>query len=92
MDMKLGGAMENVRHYRAMGSLCRQFAVFDPVHSWKYLIEAQKWERRAEAEIASHFGECNTASSSDLAKPGTTPGPNDTRWATIAEASRPCEM
>jgi len=34
--------MENVRHYRAMGSLCRQLAVFDPVHSWKYLIEAQK--------------------------------------------------
>jgi hypothetical protein len=45
--------MENVRHYRAMGSLCRQLAVFDPIHSWKYLIEAQKWEHRAEAEIAS---------------------------------------
>ena len=53
-------AMENVRHYRAMGSLCRQFAVFDPVHSWKYLIEAQKWEHLAEGEIASHFKECNT--------------------------------
>jgi hypothetical protein len=44
----------------AMGSLCRQFAVFDPVHSWKYLIEAQKWEHLAEAEIALHFKECNT--------------------------------
>ena len=43
-----------------MGSLFRQFAVFDPVHSWKYLIEAQKWEHLAEAEIASHFKECNT--------------------------------
>jgi hypothetical protein len=51
--------MEHVRHYRAMGSLCRQFAVFDTVHSWKYLIEAQKWEHLAEAEIASHFKECN---------------------------------
>jgi hypothetical protein len=53
-------AMEDVRHYRAIGSLCRQFAVFDPVHSWKYLIEAQKWEHLAEAEIASHFKECNS--------------------------------
>jgi hypothetical protein len=43
-----------------MGSLLRQFAAFDPVHSWKYLIEAQKWEHLAEAEIASHFKECNT--------------------------------
>jgi hypothetical protein len=52
--------MEDIRHYRAMGSLCRQLAVFDPLHSWKYLIEAQKWERLAEAEIASHFKECNS--------------------------------
>ena len=43
----------------AMGSLFGQFAAFDPVHSWKYLIEAQKWEHFAEAEIASHFKECN---------------------------------
>jgi hypothetical protein len=81
--------MENVRHYRAMGSVCRQLAVFDPVHSWKYLVEAQKWEHRAEAEIAFHFKECNTAGSGDVAKFGTTPGPNDTRWETIAEESRP---
>jgi len=46
-----------------MGSLFRQFAVFDPVHSWKYLIEAQKWEHLAEAEIASHFKECNITES-----------------------------
>jgi hypothetical protein len=88
-------AMENVRHYRAMGSLCRQLAVFDPIHSWKYLIEAQKWEHRAEAEIASHFKECNIAGSSDLARSTTTPGANDTRLTTNAEASnaeasRPC--
>ena len=40
-----------------------KFAVFDPVHSWKYSIEAQKWEHLAEAEIASHFQECNTTES-----------------------------
>ncbi len=51
MDIKRGEvAMENVQHCRAMGSLFRQFAAFDPVHSWKYLIEAQKWEHLAEAE------------------------------------------
>jgi hypothetical protein len=88
-------AMENVRHYRAMGSLCRQLAVFDPIHSWKYLIEAQKWEHRAEAEIASHVKECNIAGSSDLARSTTNPGANDTRLTTNAEASnaeasRPC--
>ena len=37
----------------------RQFAMFDAAHSWKYLIEAQKWEHLAQAEIASHFIECN---------------------------------
>ena len=79
--------MENVRHYRAMGSLCRQLAVFDPIHSWKYLIEAQKWEHRAEAEIASDFKECNTAGLSDLARSTRTPGANDTRSTTKAEAS-----
>jgi hypothetical protein len=58
-----GVAMENVRHYRAVGSLYRQFAAFDPARSWKYLIEAQKYERLAEEEIASHFEECNTVES-----------------------------
>jgi hypothetical protein len=55
--------VENIQPCRAMGSMFRQFAMFDPVHSWKYLIEAQKWEHLAEAEIASHFKECNTADS-----------------------------
>jgi hypothetical protein len=65
--------MENVRHYRAMASLFRQFAVFDPRHGWQFLTEAQKWEHRADAEIAFHFKECNTTSSSDLAKPSYLP-------------------
>jgi len=44
-----------------MSSLFRQFAVFDPVHSSNYLIEAKRWKHLAEAEITSHFKECNTA-------------------------------
>jgi hypothetical protein len=43
-----------------MGSLFRQFAVFDPVRSSEHLIEALRWEHLAEAEITSHFKECNT--------------------------------
>jgi len=68
--------MENIQHCRAMGSLFRQFAVFDPVHSWKYLIEAQKWEHLAEAEIASHFKECNAIESknSNSARQPNAPG------------------
>jgi len=55
--------MDNVRHCRAMGSLFRQFAAFDPLRSWKYLIEAQRWEHLAEAEINLHFQECNITDS-----------------------------
>jgi hypothetical protein len=55
--------VKNIRDYRAMGSLLRQFAVFDPVHGSKYLIDAQRWEHLAEAEITSHFEECNTTGS-----------------------------
>jgi hypothetical protein len=47
--------MDNVRHCRAMRSLFRQFAEFDPLHSWKYLIEAQRSEHLAEVEINLHF-------------------------------------
>src|SRR3954453_17841879 len=61
--MTRGVAVKNIRDCRAMGSLFRQFAVFDPVHSSKYLIEAQRWEHLAEAEITSHFEECNTIGS-----------------------------
>lgn len=74
MDMKRGGAMEKVQHCRAMGSLFRQFAVFDPLHSWKYLIEAQKWEHLAEAEIASHFKACNIIQGSRTQPDSVSPG------------------
>jgi hypothetical protein len=56
-------AVKIIRECRAMSSLFRQFAVFDPVHSSKYLIEAKRWEHLAEAEITSNFKECNTTGS-----------------------------
>ena len=62
--------MKNVRDCRAMGSLFRQFAVFDPVHSSKFLIEAQRWEHLAEAEISDYFRQCNVTGPDDAGKSG----------------------
>jgi len=78
--------MEKVRRYRAMGSLCRQSAVLNPLNSWKLLGDAERWEHLAEAEIAFHFKECDTTSSSDAVKSGGSSDTNDTRWKMIVAA------
>jgi hypothetical protein len=80
--------MKNIRSYRAMSSLCRQQAVFHPEDSWKWLGEAERWEHLADAEIASHFKECNTTSLGDLAvaEAGAPSGASDTRWEMFAAA------
>jgi hypothetical protein len=90
--------MKKILSYRAMGSLCRQQAVFHPENSWKWLGDAERWEHLAHAEIASHFKECNASSSNasgsdnsssnDLA-PAEAAAPSDanaTRWETVAAA------
>jgi hypothetical protein len=71
--------VNKVRRFRAMGSLCRQQAAYNPAQSWKLLAEAEFWEHLAQAEASSHFIECNT-SSSDLPKSA------DTRWETNVAA------
>jgi hypothetical protein len=58
--------MKNVQHYRAMGSLCRQHAAYNPDQSWELLAKAEHWEHLAEVEMSSHFEECNTNGSGDL--------------------------
>ena len=78
--------MENVRRYRAMGSLCRQQAAYNPAQKWHLLAQAERWEHLAEEELAGYFKACNTASSSDLADTGKSPNANDTRWQTIVAA------
>lgn len=78
-------AMKSVQHYRAMASICRQRAVFDPQHSWKHLGDAERWEHLAHAEIANRFEECNAA----LAVPagaGPSSAAKDTNWQTDAAA------
>ncbi len=78
--------MKKILSYRAMASLCRQQAVFHPENSWKWLGQAERWEHLADAEIASHFEECNTAGSSDLAESGAPSDAHDTRREMVAAA------
>jgi hypothetical protein len=78
--------MEKVRRLRAMGSLCRQQAAYNPAQSWKLLSEAEYWEHLADAEMSFHFEECNTTPSSDLAGPVALADANDTRWKSIVAA------
>jgi hypothetical protein len=54
-------APEDVRHYRALGSICRQQAVLHPEASWTWLSQAEKWEDLAEAATtALPTGRTNT--------------------------------
>jgi len=63
--------MENVRRLRAMASLCRQSAAFDPDRSWKLLAEAEYWEHLANTALLEHFEDC-TASLNDQTQPQPT--------------------
>jgi hypothetical protein len=69
--------MENVSRFRALGSICRQRAVFDPQNSWKHLGDAERWEHLAAVEISAHYQACNTAGSSETLEAGATSQPND---------------
>jgi hypothetical protein len=62
--------MKNVSRYRAMSSLCRQHAAYNPSQSWKLLAEAERWEHLAATEMSSRAEESRSPGSSDLAKPG----------------------
>jgi hypothetical protein len=55
--------MKNVIRYRAMASLCRQHAAYNPNESWKLLAQAEHWEHLAELEASSHYEERNAGNS-----------------------------
>jgi hypothetical protein len=46
-------APEDIRHYRALGSICRQQAVLHPEANWFWLSQAERWEDLAAAAPAS---------------------------------------
>src|ERR1700752_5091821 len=49
-------APEEIRHYRALGSICRQQAALHPEASWTWLSQAEKWENLAEAAGSASSG------------------------------------
>ena len=51
--------MKNVSRYRALGSLCRQQAAYNPRLSWDLLARAEHYEYLADREMSSYFEECN---------------------------------
>lgn len=52
--------MKNASYYRALASLCRQQAAYNPDRCREWLGEAERWEYLAAAEISDHFKECNS--------------------------------
>ncbi len=64
--------MKDLVQCRKLEAKFRQLAVSDPARRFLWLAEAEKWEREAEAEIASHFEACNAVrptGAADAAKP-----------------------
>jgi hypothetical protein len=76
--------MEKVRRYRALGSLCRQQAAYNPDQSWHLLGQAEQWEHLAAEELASHFNACNVTD--DPVNAVAAQAALDTRWKTNAAA------
>jgi hypothetical protein len=55
--------MEELLRCRAMESMCRQRAVFDPLRSWKYLAEAEMWKHKALDQTAFQSDQSNSQQS-----------------------------
>ncbi|WP_024512787.1 hypothetical protein [Bradyrhizobium sp. ARR65] len=70
-------ALENVRRYRAIASLCRQAAAFRPIQKLSLLQQADYWERLALMEFESYLDPVEDADE-DLEAKGEPPA--DTRW------------
>ena len=78
--------MHKILRLRAMGSVCRQQAAYNPAQSPELIAEAEHWEHLAEAELAAHFHECNLYRSSDIAHEREAPNSNDAGYETISAA------
>jgi hypothetical protein len=47
--------MNSIAGCREIESTCRRRAISDPLHSWKWLGEADRWSSLAHRQIASRF-------------------------------------
>jgi hypothetical protein len=78
--------MKNASRYRALASLSRQHAAYNPAQAWKLLGDVERWEHLAEQELVSHFKECN-ADRSEYSNESEEPQKADgSRWKAIAAA------
>jgi hypothetical protein len=77
--------MHKVRRLRAMGSMCRQQAAYDPAQRGRFIAEAEYWEKLADFELAAHYEECNAHRSAE-ANIAASAIPKDTGWETIVAA------
>ena len=73
--------MKSASQYRALASLYRQQAAYEPDLKWQLLSQAERWEHLAAEAISDHFNECN------VSKSGQAPGENDTPRATVGAAA-----
>jgi hypothetical protein len=78
--------MKSASHYRALASLCRQTAAYNPDKSWQLLGQAERWEHLAEVELVFHFQECNADRPVYSTESGATASADGSRWETIAAA------
>jgi hypothetical protein len=77
--------MQKVWRLRAMGSMCRQQAAYDPPQRCRFIAEAEYWEKLAEHELSLHYEECNSYHSSDVPIGGSL-HLNDRQWEPIVAA------
>jgi hypothetical protein len=64
--------MKDLVQCRKLEAKFRQLAVSDPARRFLWLAEVEKWEREAEAEIASHFEARNAVRMTVAIEPTTT--------------------
>lgn len=67
--------MKDIVQCRKLEAKFRQLAVTEPSKRFIWLSEAEKWAREVEAEIASHFNDCNVNVPTDATAPAI-PEPN----------------
>ena len=62
--------MKDLVSCRKLEAKFRLLAVTDPARRFIWLAEAEKWQREAETEIASHFLQCNSQQPPVVVKSG----------------------
>ena len=52
--------MDDLLNYRGMELLCRQRAIVEPEHTWKWLGQAERWRNLGHRKITSRFKRSNS--------------------------------